>query len=87
MKTKRVMDHEVRWRVVFEMILAWLVALPISAIIAYIVYSILANWGKFNVTMFISYYKKQGDVYEKSTISVNSSMLFYFHPFMRKGRN
>lgn len=35
--------HTVRWRVVYEMILAWLVTLPISAIIAYIVYSILGN--------------------------------------------
>jgi inorganic phosphate transporter, PiT family len=33
----------VRWRVVYEMILAWLVTLPISAIIAYIVYSIFGQ--------------------------------------------
>jgi len=35
--------HTVRWKVVYEMILAWLVTFPISAIIAYIVYSILGN--------------------------------------------
>jgi phosphate/sulfate permease len=36
------MECEMTWRVVYEITPAWLVALPLSAIVAYIVYSILS---------------------------------------------